>query len=228
MWRACQGPSRARPALLCCGSHTVRGPRTPPTPNPNGNACCNPASAQDKGAGDGAARQLASRAAVAEVWPLVEPHLLDDLQRITRYRGFLLAAAAQFPAPPPSLVQRSAAAWRQLMAVEPPMLPCAELDGAAGSSAAAADPMQRLLQLAAARGGSKEQAAVAQAPEPMAVDGEAEGGADAAVAEEAAGQGGLSEEDGERYAPVIRSLFYLLSVLQDAEVILGLGCGPGG
>lgn len=205
----------------------------PPTPNPNGVACCNPASAQDKGPGDGAARQLASRAAVAEVWPLVEPHLLDDLQRITRYRGFLMAAAAHFPAPPPSLVQRSAAAWRQLMAVDPPMLPCAELDGAAGSSAAAADPMQRLLQLAAARGGSQEQAAVAQAAveqaaEPMAVDGEADGGAGAAAAEEeAASQGGLSEEDGERYAPVIRSLFYLLSVLQDAEESLGLGCGSG-
>lgn len=165
---------------------------------------------QDKGPGDAAARQLTSRAAVAEVWPLVEPHLLDDLQHITKYRGFLLAAAAQFPAPPHSVVERSSTAWQQLAAAEPPMLPCPELDGAASSSAAAADPMQRVLQLAAARRGGLV--------EPMAVDGQAVG---AAAAAEDGPPGGLSEEEGERYAAVTRSLFYLLSVLQDAEASQG-------
>lgn len=172
-----------------------------------------PAMLQDKGPGDAAARQLTSRAAVAAVWPLVEPHLLGDLQHITKYRGFLLAAAAQFPAPPPSVVQRSAAAWRQLAEAEPPMLPCAELDDAApGNSAAAADPMQRLLQLAGGTAGGQ-----GQPGEPMAVDGQGSG-TDAAAEEGPGDAGGLSEEDGQRFAAVTRSLFYLLSVLQDAEV----------
>ena len=147
---------------------------------------------------------------MAEVWPLVEPHLLDDLQHITKYRGFLLAAAAQFPAPPHSVVERSSTAWQQLAAAEPPMLPCPELDGTASSSGAAADPMQRLLQLAAARGGGLV--------DPMAVDGEAAG---AAAAPEDGAPGGLSEEEGEQFVAVTCSLFYLLSVLQDAEASQG-------
>ena len=74
--------------------------------------------------------------------------------------------------------------------------------------------MQRLLQLAAARGGAQEPPPAEPLAEPMAVDGEAgaAGAAGAAGTEE-----GMSEEEGQRYAPVTRSLFYLLSVLQDAE-----------
>lgn len=220
---------------------------------------------QAKSAGDAAARQLGSRQAVADVWPLVEPHLLEDLQHVARHKGpclsilqcntclarmcllcgrwcrptnrsgpgllpfdctachslrspvpagFLLAAAQHFQRPPPSVANRFAATWRYLAVADAPMLPCDELD-----SASSADPMQTLLQLAAARGGGAsargtEAGAAPAAAEPMAVDGqEWEAAADAAVE-----AGAMREEEAERYGAVTRSLFYLLSVLQDAEV----------
>lgn len=46
-----------------------------------------PAALQDQPGADAAARQLTTRQAVADVWPLVEPLLLDDLQHIAKHRG---------------------------------------------------------------------------------------------------------------------------------------------
>ena len=47
---------------------------------------------QAKGAGEAAARQLTSRQAVAEVWPLVEGPLLEDLQHVSKHKGAALPA----------------------------------------------------------------------------------------------------------------------------------------
>lgn len=42
---------------------------------------------QAKGSSEAAARQLTCAQAVADVWPLVEPFLLQDVEHITKHKG---------------------------------------------------------------------------------------------------------------------------------------------
>ena len=111
---------------------------------------------------------------------------------------------------------RSAAAWQRLAGVRAPTLPCEQLDG---RSAAGSEPLQQLLELAPQQEitdpQAQDQAAVGhQTAEPMAVDDEA------ATPTEDAGC--------EQYASVCRSLYHLLTALQDAEVRLPVGlCSAG-
>lgn len=119
--------------------------------------------------------------------------------------GFLQAAAEQFKELPPAVGARSAAAWQQLAAAEPPHLPCDALEG---MPVADSVPMQRLLQLAAEAPTGQQRESLGEGPEAMAVDGEPQ--AAAPPAEQA------EEEPG--VLAVRRSLYHLLSAMQDAEV----------
>lgn len=114
--------------------------------------------------------------------------------------GFLQAAAEHFRELPAAAAARSAAAWRQLAAAEPPHMPCSSLDGTHP------DAMQRLLELAS------------QAPPLQPVEGQDE---DAAALMAVDGQQSAASPDGgnkAQLAAVRRSLYFLLSELQDKEV----------
>ncbi|KAL4423906.1 hypothetical protein ABPG75_001207 [Micractinium tetrahymenae] len=157
-----------------------------------------------KGGAEAAARQLTSPQAVADVWPLVEPHLLQDVEHVAKHRAFLQAAAEHFSGLPVEAAARSAAAWRQLAAAEPPHMPCDELDGTYP------DAMQRLLELASQAppfqpSEGQEAGAGAAAADAMAVEGQAEA------------QAGQEGDEQVPFVAVRRSLYYLLSELQDKE-----------
>lgn len=114
--------------------------------------------------------------------------------------GFLQAAAEHFIELPAAVAARSAAAWRQLAAAEPPHMPCSSLDGACP------DAMQRLLELASQAPALQHTEAREEAAAPRAM-----GGQDFAPAI-------LEGANEEQLAAVRRSLYYLLSELQDKEV----------